>query len=66
MSNEQYTYVNDPETVYTLIGTSKGAGPLRNELVRVYVDQHGQLYHRTPEDFEGRMIPHDLPSDKSS
>ena len=42
---------------YHYLGTAIGAGDSRGELVEVYQDENGQLYHRTPEDFMERMGP---------
>ena len=42
---------------YRYLGTAIGAGDSRGELVEVYQDENGQLYHRTPEDFMERMEP---------
>ncbi len=43
---------------YELLGHSFGAGACRNESRVVYRDvETDQLYHRTAEDFAGRMTP---------
>ena len=42
---------------YRYLGTAIGAGDSRGELIEVYQDESGQLYHRTPEDFMERMEP---------
>jgi len=46
---------------YKVVGTSKGAGPLRDQVLIVYQDlKDEQMYHRTEDDFNDRMEEIDL------
>ena len=52
---DEYTCIGKGGS-YWLIGESKGAGERRDETLVIYNDRAtGQVYHRTPEDFAGRM-----------
>lgn len=49
-------YTGDPETIYKYLGTSKGAGTSKGEILEVYwCFANNQLYHRTPGDFRDRI-----------
>lgn len=49
-------YIPRPEKTYKFLGVSHGAGWCQGERKTVYwCPQSGQLFHREPDDYKGRM-----------
>lgn len=58
-SNSYVTYINDPNTVYQVLGCSIGAGISKDTKLIIYQSLETKLiFHRTLEDFYKRMVPY--------